>query len=36
MLPKSAGRSLGIPAEFPKTEKSAGNCFEWKNPQENP
>jgi hypothetical protein len=35
-VPKSAGKSLEIPAEFPETKESAGNSFEWLNPQENP
>jgi hypothetical protein len=33
---KSAGKSLGIPAEFPKIKISAGNYFELQNPQEKP
>jgi hypothetical protein len=33
---KSAGKSLGIPAEFPKTKKSAGNYSELQNPQKKP
>jgi hypothetical protein len=33
---KSAGKSLGIPADFPENLKSAGNDSLVQNPQENP
>jgi hypothetical protein len=33
---KFAGKSLGIPADFPENLKSAGNDSLVQNPQENP
>jgi hypothetical protein len=33
---KSAGKSFGIPADFPENFKSAGNGSLMQNPQENP
>jgi hypothetical protein len=33
---KTAGKSLGIPADFPENHKSAGNGSLMQNPQEIP